>query len=224
MSDDGVMNSFDTGATRDTSEGKLVFDKFLSPKVLLQFAKYMNMNRLQSDGQMRDGDNWQKGIPMDKYMESAYRHFFDWWLEHRGYETDAGLMAALCGLLFNTMGYMHEMLKHDPRAMQDFDGEEPTPEMKERQEKVAAAAITVGSKDFPCHSCLSDDCLGCEIAEEELAAVRKPEEQHVICRNCISTDKLVSQFPCSDCIRLKRGEKDYHMTIDEFRNVVKGAQ
>jgi hypothetical protein len=41
-------------------------------------------------------------------------------------------MAALCGLLFNVMGYMHEELKRHPEV--DFDGDEPTPEMKARQD------------------------------------------------------------------------------------------
>lgn len=134
--DDKVLRSFSTGATRDTSEGKLVYDKFLSPVVLKQFAKFMNMNRLQSDGKLRDGDNWQKGIPMEAYMESLYRHFMDFWMEHRGIETEGGIVAAMCGVMFNIMGYMHEYLKKNP--MQDFDGEEPTPEMAERKEKLNA--------------------------------------------------------------------------------------
>jgi hypothetical protein len=50
--DDGVLRSFDTGATRDTSGNKLVFDKFLSAGAIEQYCKYMNMNRLQSDGKL----------------------------------------------------------------------------------------------------------------------------------------------------------------------------
>lgn len=45
------------------------------------------------------------------YMKSGCRHFFDWWLEHRGHKSREGLENALCGLLFNTMGYLHEYLK-----------------------------------------------------------------------------------------------------------------
>jgi hypothetical protein len=166
--DNGTMNSFSTGATRDTSEGKPVYDKFLSPVVLKQFAKYMNMNRVQSDGKLRDGDNWQKGIPIEKYMESLYRHFMDMWFEHRGYPTRSGIMAAMCGILFNTMGYMHEILKHDPdRDMQDFDGDEPTPEMKERLEKTVTCTYDetgCGDCQVPdsSRSCNQDEeCVGC---------------------------------------------------------------
>jgi hypothetical protein len=136
MSDDKVMRSFDTGATRDTAEGKLDYEGFLSPAVLKQYAKYMNMNRLQSDGQTRDSDNWQKGIPQDEYMKSGYRHFYEWWAGHRYGDSPMidrkPTMAALCGLLFNIMGYMHEELKRHPEV--DFDGDEPTPEMKKRQD------------------------------------------------------------------------------------------
>jgi hypothetical protein len=104
----------------------------------------MNMNRLQSDGQLRDSDNWQKGIPMDVYMKSGYRHFNDWWAQHRYGDSPMidrkPIMAALCGLLFNVMGYMHEELKRHPEV--DFDGEEPTPEMKKRQDIINFLDVT----------------------------------------------------------------------------------
>jgi hypothetical protein len=139
--DDGVLRGFDTGATRDTAEGKLDYEGFLSPAVLQQFARYMNMNRLQSDGKLRDSDNWQKGIPMDVYMKSGYRHFFEWWNIHRRWDKgsrreDIDLVAGITGLMFNCMGYLHEWLKENPEVR--FDDDEPTKEMRERQEKVAA--------------------------------------------------------------------------------------
>lgn len=107
----GVTREFATGATRDTDIGKLDFEGFLSPIVLEAFAEYMNKNRVQSDGSTRASDNWQKGIPRDAYMKSAFRHFFDLWKEHRGITTKDGIESALCGLMFNTMGYLHEYLK-----------------------------------------------------------------------------------------------------------------
>ena len=107
----GVSREFATGATRDTDVGKLDFEGFLSPRVLEAFAVYMNKNRVQSDGSTRDSDNWQKGIPKSAYMKSAFRHFFDWWKEHRGIPTKDGIESALCGLMFNVMGYLHEYLK-----------------------------------------------------------------------------------------------------------------
>jgi hypothetical protein len=71
----------------------------------------MNKHRIQPDGNLRDSDNWQKGIPKEEYLKSAFRHFMDWWMENRGFESRDGEEEALCALLFNTMGYLHETLK-----------------------------------------------------------------------------------------------------------------
>ena len=109
------MRKFDTGATRDTEEGKLDYEGFLSPLVLRRYAMYMDKNRVQADGALRASDNWQKGIPMDAYMKSAWRHFFEWWRLHReSIDGTAGvehMEEAMCALLFNVMGYMHELEK-----------------------------------------------------------------------------------------------------------------
>jgi hypothetical protein len=106
-----AARQFSTGATRDTDEGKLDYEGFLSPIVLVEFAKYMNKNRVQSDGKTRDSDNWQKGIPKDAYMKSMYRHFMDLWLEHRGYPSRSNKIEALCAIIFNAQGYLLEELK-----------------------------------------------------------------------------------------------------------------
>lgn len=111
VSDNKVIRQFSTGATRDTAEGKLDYEGFLSPAVLERFAQYMHKHRKQPDGTLRASDNWTKGIPRDVYMKSAFRHFFDWWKEHRKLKTKDGLEDALCALMFNTMGYLHEHLK-----------------------------------------------------------------------------------------------------------------
>ena len=105
---------FETGATRDTDQGKLDYEAFLSRIVLRRYAEYMHEHRKQSDGELRDGDNWQKGMPRDQYMKSAWRHFHDWWTYHRSEEEDQYLVeTALCALLFNVMGYLHEYLQED---------------------------------------------------------------------------------------------------------------
>jgi hypothetical protein len=130
--DDGVLRSFGTGATRDTEEGKLDPEGFTHPMVMKQYYKYMNMNRLQSDGKLRDSDNWQKGIPKEAYMSSIKRHCDDLWLEHRGFPSGSGIISALCGVIFNAMGYLHEHLKERGWRLQEFDNGEPTEEMQER--------------------------------------------------------------------------------------------
>jgi len=110
------MRHFKTGATRNSENGKLDYEGFLSPLVVECYAQYMHKHRKQSDGSMRDSDNWQKGIPKDVYMKSAWRHFFEWWRCHRqSYKFRELLIESLCALLFNVMGYLHETLKEDER-------------------------------------------------------------------------------------------------------------
>lgn len=103
---------FDTGAYRDTDKNKNDYEGFLSPLVIEAFGNYMSKHRIQSDGKLRDSDNWQKGISQEVYMKSLYRHFMDLWLEHRGYKSREGKENALCGIMFNTMGYLFESLKN----------------------------------------------------------------------------------------------------------------
>tara|TARA_Y100000034_G_scaffold127292_1_gene179861 strand:- start:620 stop:949 length:330 start_codon:yes stop_codon:yes gene_type:complete len=105
------MRTFDTGATRDDDETKHDYEGFLSPLVIERFGEYMTKHRIQSDGGIRDSDNWQKGIPQEQYVKSMFRHFIDIWKEHRGYKTKDGIEEALCGEMFNVMGYLHEHLK-----------------------------------------------------------------------------------------------------------------
>lgn len=112
MNDNGILREFETGATRDTSEGKLDYEGFLSPTVLKRYAGYLDKHRTQSDGVIRASDNWQKGIPPDVYMKSLCRHFFDVWEIHRGKLcTEEAFEEALCGVMFNSMGYLFETLK-----------------------------------------------------------------------------------------------------------------
>lgn len=105
------MREFTTGATRDNDTEKYDYEGFLSPLVLQRYAAYMHKHRLQADGKLRESDNWQKGMPKDCFIKSAWRHFMDWWLEHRALPSREGLEDALCALLFNVMGYLHEILK-----------------------------------------------------------------------------------------------------------------
>jgi hypothetical protein len=105
------MRKFASGATRNTDENKLDYEAFLSGPVLRFYAEYMHQQQYQADGKLREGDNWQKGIPLDVYMKSMWRHFMDVWLFHRGLKGRDTMKQALGGLLFNVMGYTHEYLK-----------------------------------------------------------------------------------------------------------------
>ena len=109
--DTGLIRTFETGATRTSEQGKHDFEGFLSPLALERFAEYMTKHRLQADGTLRASDNWQKGIPLDSYMKSMWRHFFEVWTIHRGNGGDVEIEEALAALFFNVQGYLHETLK-----------------------------------------------------------------------------------------------------------------
>ena len=115
--DDGTVRTFATGATRDTNEDKPDYEGFLSPLVLVRYGEFMLKHQKQSDGTLRDSDNWQKGMPQDVSMKSGFRHFMDWWGMHRtqrfvlSYPSKVAFEDALCALMFNVMGYLHEHLK-----------------------------------------------------------------------------------------------------------------
>jgi hypothetical protein len=113
----GAVRVFATGANRNADHGKLDYDGFLSPLALEAFATYMHFNRLLPDGSLRDSDNWQKGIPEPVYRKSMWRHFIDVWRALRGYPIKENIVWALCGLLFNVQGILHERLKADPALL-----------------------------------------------------------------------------------------------------------
>lgn len=106
------MREFNTGATRNLDDSKLDYEGFLSPLVLERFAKYMHTHRIQEDGNVRDSDNWQKGIPKDSYIKSLWRHHMDVWKNHRGLPAEEDLETAICASIFNLQGYLHEHLKN----------------------------------------------------------------------------------------------------------------
>ena len=113
-----AIRQFETGATRDTDEGKPDYEGFLCPLVIEKYGEYMNRHRIQADGGLRDSDNWQKGMPITQYMKSLWRHVMDVWKLHRGYKVvdrktnkEVTIEEALCAVMFNSMGYLHEVLK-----------------------------------------------------------------------------------------------------------------
>ena len=102
------MRKFPSGATRNTDQGKIDPEGFLSAPALGAFFQYMNKHRTQADGQLRASDNWQRGFPIEVYMKSAWRHFFAVWRGHRGGKIEVD---DLCATLFNIQGLLHETLK-----------------------------------------------------------------------------------------------------------------
>ena len=102
--------TFESGATRNSEEGKLDYEGFLSPLVLHRCAEYLNGHRLLEDGTTRDSDNWQKGMPRRQYMKSLIRHTWNLWMEWRGQRRGRLLLELLCAIHFNVQGLGYELL------------------------------------------------------------------------------------------------------------------
>ncbi len=108
ISENKPIRTFDTGATRGADDDKLDYEGSINPIVLRRFVQYMQKHRVQANGKLRTSDNWQKGIPLAEYMKSKCRHDMDMWIAHRSGLVDED---AACAVLFNTMGYLLEILK-----------------------------------------------------------------------------------------------------------------
>lgn len=108
------VRKFETGATRDTDDGKLKYEGFISPLVAKRFSEYMHLHRKQSDGSLRAAGNWKHGMPLDVYADSLIRHVHDFWLHVEGFPsaaTEPDIESVLCAIRFNVDGYLFEILK-----------------------------------------------------------------------------------------------------------------
>lgn len=111
--DTGTIRQFSSGATRDSGEGKMEPWGFNSVLVERAYDAYMNKHRTQSDGNLRDSDNWQKGFPFDSYWHSLSRHVQDFRLHYEGYadlSRAEDMLEALLAMKFNTDGMIYELL------------------------------------------------------------------------------------------------------------------
>lgn len=111
-----LLRDFESGAIRSADATRDDSEAYLSPLVIDRFNEYMTKHRHLADGRVRDGDNWQKGMPLATYMKGGWRHFLHWWTRHRGHpmrDPMAGrdIEEDLCALLFNVQGYLHETIK-----------------------------------------------------------------------------------------------------------------
>lgn len=70
VKDSGQRQEFETGAVRDSQEGKGRYDLLPTRAIKRLACHYEN-------GAVKYGDdNWLKGIPMRRMLESAMRHLF----------------------------------------------------------------------------------------------------------------------------------------------------
>jgi len=133
------MRKFDSGATRDTDIDKPNYVKALSPIVIDCYVEYIGKHRKQADGSLRNWDNWKQGMPIDVYVEGEDRHHRAVWKLHQGFPAydnhgPVTMKDSLCGVIFNAMGHLHELLKAEEQKQPEIKGFCP-----KCREKIAAA-------------------------------------------------------------------------------------
>jgi len=121
-----MTREFETGANRNSAEGKLEYHGFNSPVVDLAYGKYMHKHRFLEDGTLRDSDNWKKGFPIQVIRTSIGTHNKDYELIMDGYTVmengkETTLIDALMGLRFNVNAHLHELLKGDKIVERNFE-------------------------------------------------------------------------------------------------------
>lgn len=69
VKDSGERQKFLTGAVRDTQRGKG------TPHLLPTHALYRLAKHFENGAVKYSPNNWRKGIPLSRYMDSAFRHW-----------------------------------------------------------------------------------------------------------------------------------------------------
>lgn len=86
LPDTGSRSEFDTGAVRDASLGKGI-PSAIPVRALMKLAK-----RFEDGAAKYERDNWKKGIPLSRYVDSLYRHL---WAFLEGDDTEDHLGAII---------------------------------------------------------------------------------------------------------------------------------
>jgi hypothetical protein len=95
---------FETGAVRDTQDGKPDFLECLSPLAVWRYGEYM----AQASAKYGAG-NWKKGIPVESYVKSLERHLLKLKMQLAyGYDLEPNVDHA-AAIMFNAMGILHEL-------------------------------------------------------------------------------------------------------------------
>lgn len=109
--DNGTLRTFPGGATRDTAEGKPVPWRYGSAVTDKLFGEYMLKHQVQSDGEIRDGDNWKSGFGIAVLDDSLSRHVQDYRLIQEGNShlaREQDVIEVLCAILFNVQALIKE--------------------------------------------------------------------------------------------------------------------
>lgn len=97
------ITKFETGAIRDTQEGKPDFTETISWTAFNRYAKYMTGKKKKYGA-----GNFKKGIPISSYEQSLIRHLDKYMRNKYENGNDELTEDHLSALVFNIFGIMHE--------------------------------------------------------------------------------------------------------------------
>lgn len=93
VQDGGQREVFSTGGQREPATGKGRFD-LLPPEALIRLAKHY------AAGALKYADhNWEKGLPLSRFIDSAFRHLIQFMAGDRSEDH-------LAAVLWNIAGYV----------------------------------------------------------------------------------------------------------------------
>lgn len=109
--DSGKRRKFKTGAQRDIVTGKGRYD-LISPIVMERKAALLERGAVKYDDR-----NWEKGMPLSVYMDSALRHTFKF---QEGHRDEDHLIAAIWNL--EALLHIEEMINRGllPKELNDL--------------------------------------------------------------------------------------------------------
>lgn len=101
IKDSGKRQTYKSGAVRDTNEGKIRYD-LLPIECLKRLAEHYTKG-----AKKYDDNNWKKGIPTKRFIESTWRHWGQYLLGRVFPEDEAYIEEDhLSAIVFNVFGIM----------------------------------------------------------------------------------------------------------------------
>lgn len=97
------ITKFESGAIRDTQEGKLDFIETLSFTALNRYIGYMTGKKIKYGA-----GNFKKGIPIESYEKSLMRHVDKYMRNKYENGNDEKNEDHLSAMIFNIFGIIHE--------------------------------------------------------------------------------------------------------------------
>ena len=95
IKDSGKRQTFESGAVRDTNEGEIHYD--LLPIECLKRVAY----HYTKGAEKYSKDNWKKGVPTERWIEGAWRHWAKYLLGMKDEDHLSALVFNVFGIIYN---------------------------------------------------------------------------------------------------------------------------